>query len=424
MGRIIRTLDNGATTLFAALCAVVVGFLFPETGESFKPFSEIFLTLISISVIPIIFSSITCSIAKILSGSNEDVKIIRIIFIFIMALAISAGIGMISEFILDSARYVENSDAVSRMIFQEMQKSVGELSIHESINDLQTFNFADFSTTLLPRNPYEAFAKGNIVQIIAISILVGIAISTMDSRKKDIALSSLEVLMSSFRTILTIPTKILPIGIFFLLGYNLSKINPDILISMSEFCLCAGMSFLIIILISGVIFTTYSPIGFKNSIICLKDAITVGFSTCSNQATVPFLISALSKNFKLPGDSVDLSIPLGITMCRVSNAAYYSLITVFIASIYNEPLTLVQYVFIIFGSVLTSFAASGSSGIIAISMLSIILDPLNLPGDPILILLVIIDPIIDPFRTITSLITNAALSCLIINKRRGRLSCA
>ena len=154
----------------------------------------------------------------------------------------------------------------------------------------------------------------------------------------------------------------------------------------------------------------------KNSIIALKESIIVAFSTCSNQATIPFLISSLSNKFKLPNHAVDLSIPLGITMCRASNVTYYALVTIFIASIYNEPLSIMQYIFVVFGAILTSFAASGTSGVIAITMITIILDPLNLPIGSVLVLLIVIEPIIDSFRTVTALITNAALSCIIINK--------
>lgn len=420
MRKLTTFLDNGYITLCAAFLAIVVGVLFPETGKLFKPFSQIFLTLISISVIPIIFASVTCSIIKILSDRNADVKILNIILMFIAALAIAGLVGLVTGLIIDSGSDLANSDIISKMIFQDMQKSIAELSIYDPLSNLQKFSFSDFLTTLLPKNPFEAFAKGNIIQILAISIMVGIAVSALDKSKRDTTLSALGVLMSSFKAILKIPTKILPIGIFFLLASSLSDINLDVLLSMKNFCLCAGLSFLIIILIALILFAIYSPIGLSKSIYSLKESITVAFSTCSNQATVPFLISALSQKFKLSANAVDLSIPLGVTMCRASNASYYALVTIFIASLYNQPLTISQYGFIVFGSIITSFAASGTSGVVAITMMTIILDPLNLPIGSTLVLLVVIDPIIEPFRTVTSLITNAALSCAVINKKRRK----
>lgn len=411
-----KFLGSGYTTLLCALAAIVFGLTFPDIAKEFKPFSQIFLTMISLTVIPIIFASVTCSIIKIMTSNNQNIKISNIVFTFLIALIIAGMIGALMGMLINS-KDVTNSEIVSKMIFQDMQKSIAELSIDEPFSNLKKFNFWDFFMTLLPKNPFEAFAKGNVIQIITLSILVGIAVAALDKFKREITLTSLGVLMSSFKAILKIPTKILPIGIFFLLSSSLSEIDLGVLFSMKSFCLYSGLGFLLINIIALGIFYLYSPIGLKNSILALKESIIVAFSTCSNQATVPFLISSLSNKFNLPNSAVDLSIPLGVTMCRVSNVAYYALVTIFIASIYNEPLGLIQYGFVVFGAILTSFAASGTSGVIAITMITIILDPLNLPIGSILILLVVIDSIIDPFRTVTSLIMNAALSCFIINRR-------
>ncbi len=412
-----KFLGSGYTTLLCALAAIVFGLTFPEVAKEFKPFSQIFLTMISLTVIPIIFASVTCSIIKIMTSNNKNIKISNIVFTFLIAFIISGIIGVLMGTLINS-KDVTNSEIVSKMIFQDMQKSIAELSIDEPFSNLKKFNFWDFFMTLLPKNPFEAFAKGNVIQIITLSILVGVAVAALDKFKREITLTSLGVLMSSFKAILKIPTKILPIGIFFLLSSSLSEIDLDVLFSMKSFCLYSGLGFLLINIIALGVFYLYSPIGLKNSILSLKESIIVAFSTCSNQATVPFLISSLSNKFNLPNSAVDLSIPLGVTMSRVSNVAYYALVTIFIASIYNEPLSIMQYGFVVFGAILTSFAASGTSGVIAITMITIILDPLNLPIGSILILLVVIDSIIDPFRTVTSLIMNAALSCFVINRKR------
>lgn len=412
-----KVLSSGYTTLFCALAAIVFGLIFPDMAKEFKPFSQIFLTMISLTVIPIIFASVTCSIIKIMTSDDKDIKISNIVFTFLVALIISGIIGVLMGMFVNS-KDVTNSEIVSKMIFQDMQKSIAELSIDEPFSNLKKFNFSDFFMTLLPKNPFEAFAKGNVIQIITLSILVGVAVAALNKFKREITLTSLGVLMSSFKAILKIPTKILPIGTFFLLSSSLSEIDLNVLFSMKSFCLYSGLGFLLINLIALGVFYLYSPIGLKKSVIALKESIIVAFSTCSNQATVPFLISSLSNKFNLPNNAVDLSIPLGVTMCRASNVAYYALVTIFIASIYNEPLGIMQYGFVVLGAILTSFAASGTSGVIAITMITIILDPLNLPIGSILILLVVIDSIINPFRTVTSLIVNAALSCFIINKKR------
>jgi proton glutamate symport protein len=417
---IFKFLDNGWTTVSAAVIAVFVGLVFPEVGKGFKPLSTIFLTLISISIIPIIFSSVTASVIKLINGEDTDIRIIRVISMFVGALVIASAVGIACSLIFNPAHEVGNSRLIADMIFNDMQKSISVIPPDEALSSLQKFNFMDFLTTLVPRNPFEAFAEGNVIQILAVSILVGITISALGGKKIESTLNFLSVLMDSFKAILKIPAKILPIGIFFLLASSLSEISIDVLVSMKSFCIGALVCFTTIILMSVVILLARSPVGIVESIQALKEPITVAFSTCSNQATLPFLTSSLVNRFKLPSASVDLCIPLGVTMCRVSNAAYYAFITIFISSLYNEPLSPWQYEFVIVGAILTSLAASGTTGVLAIAMMSIILDPLNLPIGSISIILIVVDPIIDPFRTITSLIMNAALSCAVINNKSYR----
>ncbi|MDR2459026.1 MAG: dicarboxylate/amino acid:cation symporter [Holosporales bacterium] len=416
--------SKGLITIFVLLISVVVGITFPEFGKSVKPASDIFLTLIFIPVIPIIFASVTCTITKMLTDKENGIKIWRTIITFILALICAGIVGCLVCTITNPVEALSKSTEISNMIFQDMQKSMLTLSLTDTINTSQNFPLLEFITTLLPKNPFAAFSQGNIIQILSLSILCGIAIATLDNKKQASAMRGLDVMMVAFNKILNIPVKILPLGLFFTIASSIATININVLMSMQQFCISAILSFIGLFIISVLLVLIYSPVKATVAFAELKDPIVIAFSTCSNQATIPFLISALVDGFKLSRNAVNIEIPLGVTMCRAGNVAYYAFVTVFIAMLYNEPLSIPQYLFIVAGSVLVSFSATGVSGIIAIGMVSMVLDPLNLPIDSVLALLVIIDPVIDPFRTVTSLIMNAALSCFVINKSTARQQCA
>lgn len=421
--RISKILSSGYSTLIGAICAIFVGTCFPEIGKSLTPLSNIFLTLISISVIPIIFSSVTCSIIRMSSNKLCNIKISKIIFTFMGILFFAGTIGLLIGIITNPGEKAMSSEFIANLIFSDIQNSIAELSVFEPLNTLQKFSFADFVSTLLPKNPFAAFAEGNIIQILSVSILVGFAIAHLESQKREITLNSLGVFMQSFKKILRIPTKILPIGMFFLLASSMAKVNFEDMLAMKYFILSTIAVFGVLLLVALPIFAIYSPIGLLKSIKAIKEPVVVAFSTCSNQATLPFLITSLRDKFRLAEQSVDLAIPLGITMCRVSNVAYYAFVSIFIASIHNQPLSIYEQAFIILGAIMTSFASSGANGVIAIGMISLIMEPLNLPIDSIILILVAVDPIIEPIRTVTSLVMNAAISCFIINGKRRRVQC-
>lgn len=423
MGKISKMLSSGYSTVVGAVCAIFIAIYFPEVGKSFTTLSNIFLTLLSISIIPIIFSSVTCSVIQMLSSKFVNVTASKIIFTFTSILLLAGIIGLSIGIITNPGSKIMNSEFLSNLIFRDIQNSIAELSIFEPLSTLQRFSFGDFLATLLPRNPFAAFAEGNIIQILSVSILVGFAIAHLDSQKREITLKSLNVLMQSFKKILKIPTKILPLGMFCILASSLAKVNFEDIAAMKYFIYCSIIVFSLLLFVSVLIFAVYSPIGLLKSIKAIKESIVMAFSTCSNQATMPFLISALKDKFRLAEQAVDLAIPIGITMCRVSNVAYYAFVSIFIASVYNQPLSIYEHGFIVLGAIMTSFASSGANGVIAISMISIIMDPLNLPIDSIILILIAVDPIIDPIRTVTSLTMNAAISCFIINGKKRRVQC-
>jgi proton glutamate symport protein len=412
--------SNGLLTVCVLLIAITTGITFPEFGKSVKPLSEIFLTLIFIPVIPIIFSSVTCNIAKMLCDKSCEFKMSKAILVFILALLLAGIIGCAISIFMNPGDTLSKFDEISNMTFQDMQKSMLTLSFTDPFDSNQKFSLSDFIRTLVPKNPFEAFAAGNVIQILFLSILCGIAFSALDKKKRTSTLEALDVMMLAFKKVLDIPIKVLPLGLFFTITSSVATIDPHILISMKDFYISVILSFLCLIVIAVVLLCIYSPIKITKTLMELKTPSIVAFSTCSNQATIPFLVSTLVKGFELDEDSVNIEIPLGVIMCRVGNVAYYAFISVFIATLYSEPLSIYQFAFIVAGSVVVSFAATGVSGIIAIGMISMILDPLNLPLESMLTLLIIVDPMIDPFRTVTSLVTNAALSCLVINKSKSK----
>ncbi len=419
---ILKILNSGYAILIAAIMAIINGLYFPEYAKLLAPYSSLFITLLSISIIPIVFSSITASIITILTNQFTGIKISRLFMALSGALIIAAILGIFISYISDAAKHVLESETISNLIFQDAQNSVSQVLLTDRLNSLQHVTFSDFISTLFPSNPFKAFADGNIVQIISVSILVGVAIAGLSKSTRDTAVGGMTQIMNAFKEVLKIPTKILPLGMFCLISSNISKVRFEDLMSMKVFCFAVIAGFGLLLLIAFILFTIYSPVNIKQTIAGIKKPFVIAFSTCSNQATLPFLISALRSNLKLPRDIVEFAIPLEVILCRTGNVLYYAFVAVFVSIVYNEPLEFYQLIFVVFSAILTSFAASGASGVISITMISIILDPLNLPIESILLVLIIIDPLLDPFRTVTSLIMNSAISCFIVNKERKKLS--
>ena len=149
------------------------------------------------------------------------------------------------------------------------------------------------------------------------------------------------------------------------------------------------------------------------AVTALREAILVAFGTSSSFAAAPAMMRALKRGLGMNPGVVDLVTPLGITLNPPGSAFHFAIATMFLANLYGVDLDTGQIAFVLVGSVLAGLAASGAPGVAALSMISLILVPLGLPVEVAIILLVAIDPIVDPVLTVVNISANAASTVLL-----------
>jgi proton glutamate symport protein len=159
--------------------------------------------------------------------------------------------------------------------------------------------------------------------------------------------------------------------------------------------------------------------GIRNPLHVLRslfDPIMISFATRSSFAALPAAISALQDDLRFERESVSLMLPLGITIGRYGNIVYFALASLFVIQLYNQPLSGAGLAIVIIGSVFAGIATAGSSGILTLSMISIVLAPLGLPVETILIVMIAVDTVIDPMRTFLIVYLNLAATALIVHR--------
>jgi proton glutamate symport protein len=145
-------------------------------------------------------------------------------------------------------------------------------------------------------------------------------------------------------------------------------------------------------------------------------ASLLALATRSSATCIPSAIQALTQNLKASVSGTELVMPLGVTMFRFGPAFYYAICTMFIAQMYSRDLALVDYAFIVFASVLASLASAGTTGILTISLVSLVCVPLRLPFEAALVLFIAADTFVDPFRTLAIVYGNCAASVCVTGK--------
>jgi proton glutamate symport protein len=156
-----------------------------------------------------------------------------------------------------------------------------------------------------------------------------------------------------------------------------------------------------------------SKTSFLSTFLALRKPLIISFGTRSSFVAMPSAIHSMSEDLRFEKETTNLVVPLGITLCRFGTVMAFGLSTIFFAQLYNLPLSPGSYGVILFGTVLAALASAGAPGAATIGMLSLVFNPLGLPVDAAIALMLAVDPLIDPIITLVNVHTNCTCTALI-----------
>jgi proton glutamate symport protein len=191
------------------------------------------------------------------------------------------------------------------------------------------------------------------------------------------------------------------------------------LLAMVKFTIGFVAASLLTWIISILVIWLSSGARFGQTLAAARQPVMVAIATRSSIACIPTSISALVDALGYDRTRIELMIPLGVTLLRFGPTLYYAFSTVFVTQLYDTPTSLLLYATIVVGSLLTGLASAGTTGVLTISLLGLIFQPLNLPLEAALALLITIDPVIDIFRTVTIVLPNCAVAAFLYRDERG-----
>ena len=209
---------------------------------------------------------------------------------------------------------------------------------------------------------------------------------------------------------------IFPFGICGLLASTLSKIGFDAVLAMIKFVPLVILTFVVWFFIMSLVMKVRVG-SFVMPLKALKDPIIISLSSANTMASLPSALESMNKKLGYDKDKIDFLVPLTFTLCRIGPTLYFSLATMFVMQLYGLEMSLGTFFLVVLGSVLAGTATAGSSGVSLLTMLGIVSSPLGLPLDAVLILFVVIDPIIAPFRVLAIVHSSCALITVVFPKK-------
>ncbi|WP_066256738.1 dicarboxylate/amino acid:cation symporter [Hydrogenophaga flava] len=392
--------------LAAVTIGVLLGHFYPALGEQMKPLGDAFIKLIKMIIAPIIFCTVVVGIA-----GMEDMKkvgktggLALLYFEVVSTLALVIGLLVVNFVQPGSGMHVDAATLDTKAIaaYTEPGKMKGTV---------------DFLMGVIPTSVVDAFAKGDILQVLLFSVLFGFALHKFGGRGTlvfDFIEKSSHVLFD----IVGIIMKVAPIGAFGAMAFTIGKYGIDSLFSLGK--LMGTFYLTCLIFVFGVLGLIARLHGFSivRFIKYIKEELLIVLGTSSSESVLPRMMEKM-ENLGARKSVVGLVIPTGYSFNLDGTSIYLTMAAVFIAQATDTPMTLVQQLTLLAVLLLTSKGAAGITGsgfIVLAATLSAV------GGVPVagLALILGIDRFMSEARALTNLVGNG-VATLVVAKWTGDL---
>jgi aerobic C4-dicarboxylate transport protein len=385
--------------LFAIACGVLLGYFEPKLGVDLKPLGDGFIKLVKMIIAPVIF----CTVVHGIAGMQDMKKVGRVggkallYFELVSTLALVIGL-LVANIAKPGAGF--NAD-LSTLDTKAIDGFTAKAHAQSTV---------DFILNIIPNTFIDAFAKGDILQVLLIAILFGFSLAAMGEKGKPV-FDFVEQVSHVLFGIVNSVMKLAPLGAFGAMAFTIGKYGVGSLVPMAKlmgaFYLTCGL-FIFVVLGAIARYTGFSIVKFIKYI---REELLIVLGTSSSESALPKLMNKLEK-MGCSRSVVGLVVPTGYSFNLDGTNIYMTMAALFIAQATNTELTLMQELTIVGVAMLTSKGASGITGAGFITLASTLA---VVPSIPIagMALILGIDRFMSEARALTNIIGNAVATVVV-----------
>lgn len=362
-----------------------------------------FIRLMQMLVVPLVFCSLICGSMAIGDTKTLGKVGVKTIGFYLVTTALAVCVALGSALLINPGRGLD-MDAVQK----------GTVS-----SATEATSLVDTLLNIIPKNPIQSMANGDMLPIIVFALFVGIMLAKLGTRGSVVA-----NFFSQFNDVMMEMTmaimKVAPIGVFCLIARTFATVGfsafAPMLKYMGNVTLALAIQCLIVYQILLFVFTRLNPLKFIKKFL---PVMGFAFSTATSNATIPMSIDMLSKKMGVSKQISSFTIPLGATINMDGTSIMQGVAVVFIAQAYGIPLTMGNLATVVVTATLASIGTAGvpSVGLVTLAM---VLNSVGLPTEGIALIMGI-DRILDMIRTAVN-ITGDAVCTTIVCHQEGSLN--
>jgi proton glutamate symport protein len=397
---------HSSTVLAAIGIGMALGHFFPGYNDLYKKISHLYLALLEMSVLPVMSTAVITSLGSLFQQGTAWYYLRRMVVVFVLGIATTLFIGFSLGSLIAPGKRL--STAAITTISKALPITEEEQTETEGISG--TWSLLEH---VVPENIFGALAKGEMLPVLFISILLGIALGMQSNESAIYTIGVLKTVYDAFIKIIGWVMFGLPVGMCFLFAAYLSDSGTDILEAMLWSIVAVMTCYLVMMLIYMAIISYVTRHRFGRSLGELKNPLLLGFLTGSSLMAIPVMLETLRERYVVRKDVVDLAIPLSVSVNRQATMIGFIMTAIFLSQLYGKPLSFENIFILVLTSFLATMASAGLPTIVAISMGGMIFIPIGLPAAVGITLMHALEPLINPFATVVNVLASCASAILV-----------
>ncbi len=362
-----------------------------------------FIRLMQMLVVPLVFCSLICGSMAIGDTKTLGKVGLKTVGFYLLTTALAVCIALATAYVINPGLGLD-MEAVQKV---------------DVTTTAEGMNLVDTILNIIPTNPIQSMASGDMLPIIVFALFVGIMLAKLGTRGSVVAnfFSQFNDIMMEMTMVIM---KIAPIGVFCLIARTFATVGfsafAPMLKYMASVTLALGLQCFVIYQVLLFVFTRLNPMKFVKKFL---PVMGFAFSTATSNATIPMSIDTLYKKIGVSKQISSFTIPLGATINMDGTSIMQGVAVVFIAQAYGIELTPANLATVVITATLASIGTAGvpSVGLITLAM---VLNSVGLPTEGIALIMGI-DRILDMMRTAVN-ITGDAVCTTIVSHQEGALN--
>lgn len=395
--------------LAAMAGGVLFGTLFPSLRPDLAAYGKLFMALLQMCALPMLILNLISAPRRLFGeGIEQNIRTgLRFFLCYLLNMAMAASAGIAAAIILRPGRRLrpEALEFIDKSFAASADALAGTAGGEASV--------MSFLFRIVPENIFSALNAGNMASIMFFCLFAGTALARIAEEPRRMIFTFLDGVESAITGVLGWCLKLLPLGMFCVLGGENYTSDTHILASLGGFGAVLLVCYAFLLVVYALIFIRCSGRGTLAGLRDLARPFLVAFGTQSSLASLPVVREVLGRQTRLNQENAGFSAAIAITLNPSGGVAFYTAASVFLMQVYETPPTVAAFFIVFVGGMMAGMSAVTIAGVAALGAISIVAEALSLPYTPVVYLLTGVYAFLDSAITAVNVVANTAVSALL-----------